>query len=73
MGSILASAMRHSVGRPAMGMEGGTIDLWSGPPAAVWPAFEKHREAAKTAPTNRADFVEINLTVRHNSRERREK
>lgn len=26
---ILASAMRHSVGRPATGMEGGT-DLWSG-------------------------------------------
>ena len=31
---ILASAMRHSVGRPATGMEGG-IGLWSGLPAAV--------------------------------------
>ena len=30
VGLILASAMRHSVGRPAMGMGGGTIDLWSG-------------------------------------------
>ena len=30
MGRILASAMRHSVGRPAMGMGGGTLDLWSG-------------------------------------------
>ena len=30
---ILASAMRHSVGRPATGMEGG-IGLWSGSPAA---------------------------------------
>ena len=40
MGRILASAMRHSVGRPAMGMEGGTIDLWSGTPAAVWLAVE---------------------------------
>lgn len=30
MGSILALAMRHNVGRPAMGMGGGMIDLWSG-------------------------------------------
>ena len=30
MEKILASAMRHSVGRPAMRMGGGTLDLWSG-------------------------------------------
>ena len=27
---ILALATRHRVERPAMGMEGGTLDLWSG-------------------------------------------
>ncbi len=37
MGLILASAMRHSVGCPATGMEGGTIDLWSGLPPPSGP------------------------------------
>lgn len=33
---ILASAMSHIVGRPAMSMEGGPLVLWRGKPAAVW-------------------------------------
>ena len=32
-------------------------------PAAVWLAFEKHRELIKSEPTDNADFVEINLMV----------
>ena len=38
---ILASAVRHRTGRPAMGMEGGMKALWSGRPAAVCFALEK--------------------------------
>lgn len=34
MGEILALAMRHSVGRPAIRMGGGTVkNLWSGKPS----------------------------------------
>ena len=63
MGLILASAMRHSVGCPAMGMGGGTIELWSGLPPPSGPPLKQHREMAKSAPTGNADFVEINLMV----------
>ena len=68
MGLILASAMRHSVGCPAMGMGGGTIELWSGLPPPSGPPLKQHREMAKSAPTGNADFVEINLMVRHKKR-----
>ena len=37
---ILASAMRHSVGRPAMGIGGGTLDLWSNRPLPSDMAFD---------------------------------
>ena len=36
---ILASAMRYSVGRPAMGMGGGERTYGAAPPAAVWTAL----------------------------------
>ena len=54
---ILASAMRHSVGRPATGMGGGTLDLWSGrqPPSAM--PLDIRCETEKSAPLSDADFV----------------
>lgn len=63
-GEILASAMRHSVGRPAMGMGGGTLDLWSGsqPPSAL--PLNVRCKTEKSAPLNGADFV---VSRRHQS------
>ena len=54
---ILASAMRHSVGRPATGMGGGTLDLWSGrqPPSAL--PMNIRCETEKSAPLSDADFA----------------
>ena len=75
---ILASAMRHSVGRPATGMGGGTknpMERLCQPPSE--PAFALYREQLNTAPPDGAKFVdnashrethfslEIRLTVGH--------
>ena len=77
-GEILASAMRHSVGRPATGMGGGTknpMERLCQPPSE--PAFALYREQLNTAPPDGAKFVdnashrethfslEIRLTVGH--------
>ena len=62
---ILASAMRHSVGRPATGMGGGTknpMERLCQPPSEA--AFVFYREQPNTAPPNGAKIVEeIRLTV----------
>ena len=55
---ILASAMRHSVGRPATGMGGGTINPMERlcqPPSD--PAFVLYREQPNTVPPSGAEFV----------------
>jgi len=55
---ILASAMRHSVGRPATGMGGGTNDPMERicqPPSEV--AFVLYREQENTAPPSDTKFV----------------
>lgn len=80
---ILASAMRHSVGRPATGMGGGTknpMERLCQPPSE--PAFALYREQPNTAPPDGAKFVdnashrethfslEIRLTVGHISQRR---
>ena len=56
---ILASAMRHSVGRPATGMGGGTknpMERLCQPPSEA--AFVFYREQPNTAPPNGAKFVD---------------
>ena len=56
---ILASAMRHSVGRPATGMGGGTknpMERLCQPPSE--PAFALYREQPNTAPPDGAKFVD---------------
>ena len=60
--------MRHSAGRPAIGMGGGTINLWSGF-ASRRPALplKQHREVMEFTPTDGEDFVKINLMVRQKS------
>ena len=58
-GLILASAMRHSVGRPATGMGGGTknpMERLCQPPSE--PAFALYREQLNTAPPDGAKFVD---------------
>lgn len=55
---ILASAMRHSVGRPATGMGGGTknpMERLCQPPSEA--AFVLYREQENIAPPNGAKFV----------------
>lgn len=55
---ILASAMRHSVGRPATGMGGGTknpMERLCQPPSEA--AFVFYREQPNTAPPSGAKFV----------------
>ena len=54
---ILASAMRHSVGRPAMGMGGGTKTYGAALPAAVWIAFAMIPLYENRAETTGAVFV----------------
>lgn len=68
MGEILTSAMRHSVGRPAISMEGGTIITYGAacPPPSELP-LKLYRETAKSALIASADFVVSNLTMRRNS------
>lgn len=65
-GLILASAMRHSVGRPATGMGGGTknpMERLCQPPSD--PAFVLYREQRNTEAAISAKFVgEMRLTVK---------
>ena len=61
---ILALAMRHSVERPAISMEGGKA-YGAALPAAVCEAFEKMIDViADLRGMSHANFDEIRLTVR---------
>ena len=61
---ILASAMRHSVERPAISMEGGKA-YGAALPAAVCEAFEKMiKVLTDLRRMFRANFDEMRLTVR---------
>ena len=55
---ILASAMRHSVGRPATGMGGGIRTYGAALPAAVWMALDRPLTAKRAAP-----FTSVALTM----------
>ena len=66
----LALATRHRVERPAMSMEGGTINPMERLPAAVWFAFEKYMCVFRFALSMSANFViswsrEMCFTVKH--------
>ena len=65
---ILALAMRHSVERPAISMEGGKA-YGAALPAAVCEAFEKMiKVLTDSRRVFRANFGEMRLTVRRKTR-----